>query len=255
MSKHSKPGGDKPHPNHHNANTSEEKRNISGNIYVRGEITAISTPEETLTRKAAANKQETSDTKKRRIEYAMLAVVMLYTIFAGMQTCSTAGQLSEARKVTRFTDENFRASQRAWVGPDTIEIPIPVADKPIVWRMVLKNYGISPAMSLEIRNIAQLINAPKVNPTTAMFLPTMLPPHGTGETTTIFNGELYTYLGGVNLSLYPSQVEDVIQGRSQIVYYAEITYLDIFGQKHITHVCRVWNSLGAAACGFGEDAN
>lgn len=185
----------------------------------------------------------------------MLAVVTLYTFFAGWQSVSLSRQLKTAREANDLITKNFKSSQRAWVGSETVEIPTPAAEQPIVWSFVLKNFGNSPAMKVGIRDTAQLINAPRVDATTAWFLPTMLPDKTKGETLTIFNGQPYEFVGHIDFLLYPFQAEDVVQGKSVIVYYSEVTYTDIFGEVHKTHICRIWSKLGAAACGFGEDAD
>jgi hypothetical protein len=80
-------------------------------------------------------------------------------------------------------------------------------------------------------------------------------PKVSGQTLTVFNGQVYTDHGGINFLLTASQVDDINHGRSILVYIAEIKYRDIFEQPHTTMVCQVMDSFGTHGCGFGETAD
>lgn len=161
-----------------------------------------------------------------------------------------SGQWNAAREANRLNGGNFRASQRAWVGSIGFDFVPIEAEK----RTIFKNSGNSPAMSVEIRDTAQLVGSPRVDPTIAWMLTAALPNAG-GKTLTMFNGQTYTDQGGRAFLLYPSQVQDISQGRSILVYTAEITYRDVFGTPHKTMLCQVLDSLGTHGCGFGEEAD
>ena len=164
------------------------------------------------------------------------------------------GQWEVAQEGNRLSSLNFRAGQRAWVGIIGFEFVPPKPEQPIIWQTVLKNFGNSPAMGVEIRDTAQLVVSSRVDPTMAWMLTADLP-NATGKTLTMFNGQTYTNQGGRNWLLYQSQIEDVNHGKAILVYVAEIQYRDIFGSAHKTMICQVMDALGTHGCGFGDQAD
>lgn len=164
------------------------------------------------------------------------------------------GQWNAAKGANDINANNFRAGQRAWVGSTSFEFVPIEAEKPIIWRTVLKNFGNSPAMTVEIRDTAQLVVSAQVDPTMAWMLTATLP-NATGRTLTMFNGQTYTDQGGRNFLVTQKQVQDINEGRSILVYIAEIKYRNIFESPHKTMLCQVLDNLGTHGCGFGEQAD
>jgi hypothetical protein len=246
-------------PNNHS--TGDQRRSITGDVHVSSSISADFTPAEKLARKAYEEKRAATDAVKRRIEYATLVVVILYTLFAGWQSLSISGQLKTARDANEAARDandaitkNFRASQRAWIGPSSTEMPPLLVMKPVIWRVFYRNYGNSPAMKVRIRETNEMYISGQLN-----YIPEALkqitPPADNGKTMTIFNGETVLSAGVPMVVLSSKELDSAIKGYTLLIYRAQIDYQDIFGASHTTKVCQVWTPHGAGSCGFGEEAN
>jgi hypothetical protein len=62
--KHPKPSGGKPHSQPNQTGTAEQKRSITGDVHVRGEVTIEASPEEALARKTETDKQDARERKR-----------------------------------------------------------------------------------------------------------------------------------------------------------------------------------------------
>lgn len=96
----------------------EEKRSISGDVHVRGEIFVEATPKEALARGAEIQRAETRESQKRRLEIATLvlgiATLIVVTVYAGV----TAIQAD----LTRHLVASQQLITRPYVGIKTVEV-------------------------------------------------------------------------------------------------------------------------------------
>lgn len=139
MSKHPKVSGNRSHPNPNNNGAGEQRRSISGDVHVRGEVFFEPGPNEVLARKSAEQEERAKYREKKWIERATLFVV---TIYAGL----TAWQGFTTQRIASLTRDQFTKDQRPYVwifniGIDPIEI-----GKPITASVVFRNVGKSPVL-------------------------------------------------------------------------------------------------------------
>jgi hypothetical protein len=245
-----------PHSNPNKDSTDDHKRSVTGSLHIRGEIIAIPSPEETLARKTQNDNQETNDTRKRRIEYVMLGVVTLYTIFAGWQAFSSSGQLEEARKITRATNENFQVDQRAWVGIFAFDATI-VKGQPAQINVHLRNVGKTPALHVRSIGIGNpvLIGSPK-----PLFDDPKYPPVDWGLLLpNADTGMAVSFAINPNQPLTTGAIQEIQSGNRKIYIYGHIIYDDIFGNSHLTNYCYILRpnpiGYGFISCHEHNDAN
>ncbi len=101
----------KEHPDPSSDRAREQKRSISGDMHVRGEIFVEATPREALARSTENQKNDTRESKKRHLEIATLIVIGIYAAL-------TAGQTY----LTRELVVSQQLISRPYVGIKTVEV-------------------------------------------------------------------------------------------------------------------------------------
>src|SRR5271168_2969183 len=117
MSKHPKPGSDKPHSQPNDSSAQNQKRTITGDVHVRGEVFFEAGPEEKLSRQAADRKQDSKDWEKKWLERGTLAIVTLYAGLTAIQSCQSINSV-------RIAKDSLESVQRAFIFPTPVTEPV-----------------------------------------------------------------------------------------------------------------------------------
>jgi hypothetical protein len=102
-------------PNPESTSTADQKRSITGDVHIRGEVTIETHPAEALARKTEASMQ--GDRDRKRLALEVLSVVVL-TFYAGLtywQARSTERSASAAESAARTAKATLDASNRSWI--------------------------------------------------------------------------------------------------------------------------------------------
>jgi hypothetical protein len=107
----SKPAKEQPLADPNNNTTEEQKRQICGDVHVRGEVEVETKfPPKLVEEHGAANKEETAHRQKTfRVELTTMIAVIVYAGLAFWQGCLTQGLGKTAK-------DQIRISARPWVG-------------------------------------------------------------------------------------------------------------------------------------------
>ena len=152
MSKHPKPGGDKQHPGPHQQNAKDEKRSVSGNVHVRGEIVVEPSPSEA---KARNTRDEKEETRKRKVWWLEIATFVVLSIYAGLTfwlAFSSQQSVDTENRAIEQAKTQFAEDQRPyiWMGQrengGDVEIRHGNTFGPLNVTLWFKNYGRSPAI-------------------------------------------------------------------------------------------------------------
>ena len=100
MSKHVKPGGNQPQSKPHKNRTHEYKTEISGGVFVRGEIVSNVPPSEVKKSDSAREREEARENKRYLIEKITLGPVILYGAV-------TAWMAISSQKIADLTRNQF----------------------------------------------------------------------------------------------------------------------------------------------------
>jgi hypothetical protein len=144
MSRHPKPGGGRPNPQSDRQTANSEKRNVTGNVQVSGEILVDAGPKESLSRDIAQKKQDAKDRQKWWLEIATFAIVTIYAGLTAFQAYETREAVAAAQKANAQALE----AVRPWVGPSGPIVMTKITDgqvQQIEYTTKLKNFGGSPA--------------------------------------------------------------------------------------------------------------
>jgi hypothetical protein len=150
---------------------------------------------------------------------------------------TNAAQQKFASDSLRATIENFHLDQRAWLGPKVLEMKPMQAPNPIVSAMTITNSGKTPALRVEFLfylhpsdrpiNVVEYVKHPvekgKLITASTIMLPgaTYVLSADTGATDAL-------------------GVENVKNGGELIYFFAFISYLDVFGARHHTRACALY---------------
>jgi len=115
MSKHSKPGGGKQHPGDGNDGTHDQKRSVSGNVHVRGEILVEPTPKEALAREATESKHDAHERKKLWWEKATFYVVTVYALLTAVISWQSVRSANAAKSAADTAKDALHVSERAYI--------------------------------------------------------------------------------------------------------------------------------------------
>jgi hypothetical protein len=236
-------------PNDHGANNL--KRSVSGDVTISGEIAIEAGPKESLSRDAAEKKQDSKDHKKWWLEVVTIAVVTLYTFFAGWQSLTTAGQLKEARKIAEATDKDFRIEQRPLIrlAPDGSKIAI-TEGQPLEISITAADIGKTPARGVDI-----FVAVEKFSPTETPNLEFREGDPGIRITSGIlYPSEILNFKAHWARSTSPGTSQPIIISQQDVedwnakrIYFAihgTVIYADIFGKPHWTHLCQTLTATG-----------
>jgi hypothetical protein len=139
----------------------------------------------------------------------------------------------EARKQLALVHEQMVRDQRAWIGAhihmDTTPQQTPYF---FTYAYIFKNYGKSPAFDVLSKDNGEVfgIRFPKspkyYKPASPLEVPSK---------SALFPGDSGALSGTAHIT--PAQLAEITAGTKWFYSYGTITYKDIFGQTHITHVC------------------
>jgi hypothetical protein len=115
MSKHPKPGGDKPHPSPNNGGGGEQKRSITGSVHVQGEIEVHLPPDVKQKNSAANDKQHARETIKLWIEGLSLFFLIVYAGLTALMYCANKKAADAAKSAADTAKSTLIASQGAYV--------------------------------------------------------------------------------------------------------------------------------------------
>lgn len=148
------------HPDPNCDRAREQKRSISGDLHVRGEILVEATPQEALARSAENQKNDIRESKKRRLEIATLIVIGIYAGLTAAQTYLTRQLVASQQLISRpyvgiktvevthqsrgadrnvtTTRHRIKESDHMTVAVDiTNFVPVPAQDYTDHWQMIL----------------------------------------------------------------------------------------------------------------------
>jgi hypothetical protein len=147
--------GDKPHSDPDDNGTRNQKRSITGDVHVRGEVFIEPTPKEALARDAAQNKNDAKERKKWWLERATFGVLTIYAGLTAIQSCQAIKSTNVATESARINAEQFRLDQRPYIAqtsrssePPTFHVNSDV-DGQILWNWHVTNYGKTPANNVK----------------------------------------------------------------------------------------------------------
>jgi hypothetical protein len=143
MSKHSKPGGDKPHPSPHQDSAQHHHCDIKSSICVRGVIEAKLPPDLENKRDAAEKKKESREKKRFVVEILTLISVIIYAGLTALMYCSTKQSADAATSAAKTAASQLELAERPWV----------TADFEIAGPLVFDQSGAHIAVSIKLRNV------------------------------------------------------------------------------------------------------
>jgi hypothetical protein len=131
----------------------EQKRDVSGDIHVRGEI-EVKVPIEVEQKEDAREKQrDARDGKRFAVEIATLIIVIIYAGLTAVQSCQAVRSADATREANRITKENFRTDQRpylvqapSWTPSQLLIVPTGEHAGEIRFSLLMENVGKSPAI-------------------------------------------------------------------------------------------------------------
>jgi hypothetical protein len=169
------------------------------------------------------------------------------------------GQWTASRTANDINAANFRAGQRAWIGPNfrppVIEMP---NDLPVKWSVLLRNYGSSPAIEVHIHSRIY-ITGPSPNFKRVQADIESLP-LATSQEIQIFNGGDAPNVGASERVLTSLERDLIISGKEVVVLGGRVSYKDEFYESHETTFCVIYtpasptNPEGLAGCPINTKA-
>jgi hypothetical protein len=240
MAKHLKPRSDKPHSDPDNDGARNQKRNITGDVHVRGEITFEPGPEEKLSRKSTETKQETKDREKKWLERITLAVVTIYAGLTAIQSCQAIKSTNIATESARTNAQQFRLDQRPYIAqtsrssePPTFHVN-PV-DGQIIWNWHMTNYGKTPANNVKFTQEIKLEGesfVPNYNGVTTDVGPPMAP-----------SGEVFSTV--ISKPITKAEFDRLMSVTDGITVRIKISYTGVDGTPYETGLCLSRTNFGS----------
>jgi hypothetical protein len=126
MSRHSKPGSGKPHPNPDNNGGGEQKRSITGSVHVQGEIEVHLPPDVKKENSTSNNKKETREGIKLWIEGLSLFFLVIYAGLTGIQSSQSIKAATAAKDAADTAKNTLIQSQKDFVRDQ----------RPYVWQAI-----------------------------------------------------------------------------------------------------------------------
>lgn len=155
---------------------------------------------------------------------------------------SNTAQQKIASDSFKATVDNFHLDQRAWIGPKGLDMKPMQAPNPIASTMTITNSGKTPALRVEFLyylhpsdgpiNVVEYIKHP-VEKGNLMSASTIMLP-----------GATYV-LSPETGSTDALGVDSVKNGRKLIYFFVFISYVDVFGAKHHTRACALYQGKAA----------
>ena len=211
-----------------NQNTRDQnKREISGDIHVRGEV-ETKFPPDIAEQHKTDRKEDKADAKKRYVvELLTLAAVVIYAGIAGWQGCET-------KTIIALTQKHFQIDQRPYVKISDIEfIEPPMVGKPVRINVVLKNVGKGQAQNVFI--LRHLLFRPQESQFRVD--PANIDDGKLGRVidigdsvTTTATSVRDTYAVGESYEINPADI--VPWDGTEIVLFGRVAYEDRFGNKY-----------------------
>jgi hypothetical protein len=158
----------KEHPDPNSDRAREQKRSISGDVHVRGEISVEATPQESLARSVENQKNDIRESKKRHLEIATLVVIGIYAAltaaqtyltrqlvasqqlisrpYVGIKTVEVTHQSRDADRNVTSTRHRTRESDHLTVAVEITNFgPVPAEDYTDHWQMIVGDKILPPA--------------------------------------------------------------------------------------------------------------
>jgi hypothetical protein len=164
----------------------------------------------------------------------VIAIVGLYVFW---------GQWNAAKTANDINANNFRASQRAWIGMDEKStITISGINSPIHWNLVFRNFGNSPALRFRLHTHLYPDQTHFTFPEISQGIHDLRLDSSEESDATIFNGQTISNAAD-SKSLTSKPGNQMIANHTQpLVIGGRITYYDIFDIPHHYLWCRVYNA-------------
>jgi hypothetical protein len=258
--KHTKSQGHNPHSQPNQTSTAEQKRTITGDVHVRGDVTVETGPGEALARKAQTDKQDSRDRKRLTLEVVSLFVLALYAGLTLCQARSSQKSADAAESAALTATRALDSSNRSWIearlsSPWEEESTTNAAAQEllrglnqVIVPFELTNIGHVPVTDVQVESKVELLDRNEM-------------PHldYSGRRATLFNSILYpTRTIHLNTILYASGTpsrerdvptaemtsllsDDLKSGQKYIAAYGRGTFSDALGE-HWFQFCR-WISF------------
>lgn len=253
MSGHHKTGSGKPHPQPNEDDGKKQKRQVSGEVHVRGEIEA-NVPANFIEQYKAARQENTSrDNWRFFVEIATLVFVIAYSGLTALMYIANKKSADAAKSAADTAATSLRIDQRAWVGLIKVSLtdgtkPVS-AGKPIYINVEFKNLGKTPAYNVvgharATTAIASNLWDHSVNGSRYG----LLQPNGDVSTTVIPFMNLDDYQP---VPLTQEAMNQLKAGNAVIYVSGWMTYEDLFRNPHWVEICYflLRNLETFAACG------
>lgn len=227
MRKKPKSGGSKPHPNPYKNEGYEQKRDVSGDIPVRGEVEAKIPVEVTQEQNAFEEAKNSRDKIRLAVEIAGLAIVAIYAGLTYWQAQSAATQATIARR----NQAVLEAQLAPFIVMTHMDLAEPlVPGKPIRILNDFINTGGSPAF--DVQNLQHFQIVPPGQP------PAFDVHEVSGSRATI--GSKETFDSPLFLpARTQEQVDWIRRGLAKVYVVGKVLYTDTSGKVHHLQYCRL----------------
>jgi hypothetical protein len=144
---------DKAHPNPDNTSASDQKRSVTGDVHIRGEIFVEPSPTEALARSAAEENKQTHERRKWWLECGTFIVLTIYSALTAIQSCQSiksakASQdaVGAAIAANKQSADQFTKQERPYIRLMNPKFAPLVKGNYALGQILLKNFGRTPAL-------------------------------------------------------------------------------------------------------------
>lgn len=225
MSKHPKPGGGRPYPNPNDHCTNEQKRSISGDVHVRGEVAVELGPKGTAARDSSETKEDARHRENLRLNRWTLAILVIYATLTGFQWLASKKSADTAR-------DALIQVQRAFMAANILDISREMKDGKVdsVYFVVRwKNNGTTPTKNLLIHH--NYMNG--LPPSNFSFPDLWNPGEPQKETPSFASSQ--AVISPVPIIIPIATVKTVADGKNVITFWGHADYRDIFKETPNHH--------------------
>jgi hypothetical protein len=195
--KHSKSGSNQGHPKPDDAGAGEQKRKVSGDVRVRGEILVDLHPNIVRKQGSDDENKNSREEKKLRLEWATFWAAVIYAgLTAGLLIYSHQAAIS-AQKSADFAQKEFEFSERPWISITKLEATQLVYDHNLATGYTVLNYELKNVGHSVANNVMFFPHI--VSQTEETFTDCSAPPNG-------WQSEMKLKQGGI--LIFPEQAAD-----------------------------------------------